>query len=69
MRDMFVIDWIFGHHKKESFWGRSQREGQRYADHSLYDNHRSSYGGYNHDDYARRDFDDDLDSGMYDDGF
>lgn len=68
MRDMFVFDWLFGHHhKKESFWERSQRENQRYACHS-HDRYREC-GGYSNNDYAQQDFDDDLDSGMFGDDF
>lgn len=52
IRDMFVFDWLFGHHKKGSF-GEHQRENHPYA--------------YSHNDYAQQDFDDDLDSGMFDD--
>ncbi len=70
MRDMMVFDRLFGHHKKESFWERRQRESKRYANHShKYDNgggYRSSYGTT---DYVQQDFDDDLDSGMFDDDF
>lgn len=69
MRDMMVFDWLFGHRKKRSFGEKHQRESQRYTDNS----HRDDYGGrnvgYNHNDYAQQDFDDDLDSGMFDDDF
>ena len=68
MRDMFVFDWLFGHHKKGSC-GEHQRGNNHYADHSYSDDYYSNgYGGYNsHNDYAQQDFDDDLDSGMFDD--
>lgn len=70
LRDMFVFDWLLGHRKKESFWERSQRESWHYDNHSS----RNEYGGggyshYYHNDYAQQDFDDDLDSGMFDDDF
>lgn len=69
MRDIFVFDWLFGHHKKESFW-EHQRENNHYSEHSLNDDCCSSgYVGYSHNDYAQQDFDDDLDSGMFDDDF
>ena len=62
---MFVLDWLFGHHKKESFVERSQGGNHCYTDYS----HNDDYycGGYNRNDYAQQDFDDDLDSGMFDD--
>lgn len=84
MRDMIVLDWLFGRRKKESFWEQSQRESGRYADNPC-DNSRDSWscGGYDyngyHDydqqdfvdyhDYGQQDFDDDLDSGVFDDDF
>ncbi|MCM1377698.1 MAG: hypothetical protein NC097_02645 [Clostridium sp.] len=66
MRDMFVFDWLFGHRKKESFWERSQSENQRFTDHYRQDDYNS---GYNYNDYVQQDFDDDHDSGMFDDDF
>ncbi len=69
MRDMFVFDWLFGHRKKESFWGQNRRENP-YINDSHDDYHSSS--GNNHcsnNDYFQLDFDDDLDSGMCDDDF
>lgn len=70
MRDMLVFDWLFGHYKKESFWERSQRESQRYDNHSSQYEHRGgSYSNYSHEDYAQQDFDDVLDAGMFDDDF
>ncbi|MCM1140303.1 MAG: hypothetical protein NC453_17180 [Muribaculum sp.] len=69
IRDMFVFDWLFGHRKKESFWGHRQRESQLYADHSNHDDHNGGYSNYSHNDYIQQDFDDDLDSGMFDDDF
>lgn len=69
IRDMFVLDWLFGHHKKESFWERSQRESQRYADYSHKNDYNSNYSSCNNNDYLQQDFDDDLDSGMFDDDF
>lgn len=69
IRDMFVLDWLFGHHKKESDWERNQGENNRHTDYSHYNNDYNStnYDGYSHNDYAQQDFDDDLDSGMFDD--
>jgi len=68
IRELFVFDWISGHHKKESFWEQRQRESQRYNSHSSLDEYGGSgYGHYHHNDYAQQDFDDDLDFGMYDD--
>lgn len=70
IRDMFVFDWLFGHRKKESFWERSQREQQRFDNKSFHDEYSDrSYNHYHHNDYAQQDFDDDLDSGMFDDDF
>ena len=70
MRDMFVLDWLFGHHKKESFGERSQSENHRYTGYSHSgDYHSGGYGGYSRNDYAQQDFDDDLDAGMFDDDF
>lgn len=76
LRDMFVLDWLFGKHKKESFGERSQGENNRHTDCHHNDNHHSGgysdydgYSGYGGDDYARQDFDDDLDAGMFDDDF
>lgn len=67
MRDIFVFDWLFGHHKKESFWERRQRESQRYDRRRQDDYGRGNGSGYGHNDYVGQDFDDDLDSGMFDD--
>lgn len=68
IRDLFVLDWLFGHHKKESFREQRQRKSQRYDSHSSLDEYGSGgYGYYHHNDYAQQDFDDDLDSDMYDD--
>lgn len=67
IRDMFVFDWLFGHHKKGSF-GEHQRKNNHHADNSYSgDRHSSGYGGYSRNDYAQQDFDDDLDSGVFDD--
>ncbi len=65
MRDMMVFDWLFGHRKKESFWEQRQGESQRYANHNRHDDYRN----YSNNDYVQQDFDDDLDSGMFDDDF
>lgn len=65
--DMFVFDWLFGRHKQEFFWERSQRENQHYTDHS-HDGHHD-YAGYSNNDYVQQDFDDYLDSDMFDDDF
>lgn len=67
--DMFVFDWLFGHRKKESFGERSQRKKQRYTNHSHHDNCNGGYSNNTHIDYAQQDFDDALDSGMFDDDF
>lgn len=68
IRDLFVLDWLFGHHNKESFREQRQRKRQRHDSHSSLDEYGGSgYGHYQHNDYAQQDFDDDLDSGMYDD--
>lgn len=69
LRDMFVFDWLFGHRKKVSFWERTQRESQCYTDNYRDDNQNSVYSSYSHHDYAQQDFDDDLDSGIFDDDF
>lgn len=67
IRDMFVFDWLFSHHKKGSC-GERQRENNHYTDHLRNDDcHSIGYGGYRHNDYAQQDYDDDLDSGMFDD--
>lgn len=80
IRDMIVLDWLFGRHKRDSFWERGQRGSGRYAD-DLRDGW--SCGGYDsngyhdygrHDfadycDYGQHDFDDDMDSGLFDDDF
>jgi len=65
IKDMFVFDWLFGHRKKESLWEQPQQESQRYDSHSSHDD--GGYSHYHHNDYAQQDFDDDLDSGMFDD--
>ena len=68
IRDMIVLDWLFGHHNKESFRDRGQSENHRYTDYSHNDDyHCSGYEDYGRNDYAQQDFDDDLDSGMFDD--
>ena len=70
IRDMFVFDWLFGHSKKKSFWEQRQREIQRYSSHSshdVYDGNDNSHFQNHYDDYVQQNFDDDLDSGMYDD--
>lgn len=71
LRDMLVLDWLFGLHKTESNGERSLLESGHYTDYSSYDNDYtcSDYGGYGGGDYAQQDFDDDLDSGMFDDDF
>ena len=70
MRDMFVLDWLFGHHKKESSGESSQGESQRYTDFSDNDDYLpGGFDDYSQNDYARQDFDDDLDAGMFDDDF
>ncbi len=69
IRDIFVFDGLFGHRKKESFWERRQRECQRYSDHSHHDDYDGGYSNYSHNDYIQQDFDDDMDSGMFDDDF
>lgn len=69
LHDMFVFDWLFGHRKKESFCEHRQRESHRYINHSNHDDCRSGNGVYSHYDYAQQDFDEDLDSGMFDDDF
>ncbi|MCM1518905.1 MAG: hypothetical protein NC117_09715 [Pseudoflavonifractor sp.] len=67
MRDMFVLDWLFGHRKKELFWERNRRENHYVNDsHGDYCSGRD-YSRYGNDGYAQQDFDDDLDSGMFDD--
>lgn len=68
IRDMFVLDRLFGLRKKVSFWERSQREQQRFDNKSFHDEYSDrSYSHCHHNDYAQQDFDDDLDSGMYED--
>lgn len=70
MRDIFVFDWIFGHRKKESLWEGSRKESQRYDSHSSCDEYGGGgYSRYHYNDYAQQDFDDDLDSGVFDDDF
>lgn len=68
IRDIFVFDWMFGHRKKESFLEQRQRDSQRYDRQSSLDEYGGGgYSHYHHNDYAQQDFDDDLDSGMFDD--
>lgn len=68
MRDMFVFDWLFGHCKKESFWERGQRENRRYTGDFHHDDSVSNdYNNYSYIDSAQQDFDDDIDSSMFDD--
>lgn len=55
--------------RKESFWERRQWESQHFTDQYRHDDHNSGYNGYSRNDYAQQDFDDDLDSGMFDDDF
>ncbi len=70
IRDMFVFDRLFVNHKKESLREQRQRENQRYDSHSSIDEYGGSgYGHYHHNDNAQQDFDDDLDSGIFDDDF
>lgn len=69
IRDMQVFDWLFGHRKKESFWEQRQRKNQRYANQNHHNDYRDGYNSYGINDYAQQDFDDDLDSGMFDDDF
>lgn len=69
MRDMMLFDWLFGHRKKESFGEKRQRESRRYDDHFHKDDHYSGYRSHGYNDYAQQYFDDDLDSGMFDDDF
>lgn len=50
--------------------GTESREQQRFDNKSSHDEYSdSSYSHYHHNDYAQQDFDDDLDSGMFDDDF
>lgn len=68
LRDMIVFDWLFGHHEKKSFGSHDQRMNNSYTDYMHdYDSGCTNYGGYDNDDFVQRDFDDDLDSGMFDD--
>lgn len=68
--DMLVFDWLFGYRKKKFFWERSQREQQRFDNKSHHDEYSDrSYSQYHHNDYVQLDFNDDLDSGMFDDDF
>lgn len=70
IRDMFVFDWLFGLRKKESFWERSQSERHRFDSKSHHDEYSDrSYSHYHHNDCAQQDFDDDLDSCLFDDDF
>ena len=68
LRDIFVLDWLFGRHNKESFGGRSTGESNRATDCPHNDDYNSGgHSGYGSYDYAQQDFDDDLDAGMFDD--
>ena len=68
MRDMIVIDWLFVQHKKNSSVKRSRREKRRHNDYQHNDDYRHrGHGGHSHNDHVQQDFDDDLDSGMFDD--
>ncbi|MBO5053001.1 MAG: hypothetical protein J6C44_02050 [Muribaculaceae bacterium] len=50
--------------------GRNQGESHRYPYYSHdEDSHNDGYGSSSRNDYARQDFDYDLDSGMFDDDF
>ena len=69
LRDMFVFDWLFGHREKAYFGEQRQKESQRYANQNYHDDYRDNYCSYSNNDYAQQDFDDDLDSGMFDDDF
>ena len=69
IRDMLVFDWFFGHRKMKSFWVRSQRENQRYTNHTHHDNCNGGYSNNSLIEYAQQELDDDLDSGMFDDDF
>ncbi|MCM1437553.1 MAG: hypothetical protein NC194_06630 [Prevotella sp.] len=67
---MFVFDFLFGHHNKESFGVHRQREDHRFTDNYCHDDdYNSSYSGYSNNDYDQQDFDDELDSDMFDDDF
>ena len=71
VRRMIVLDWLFGGRNNGSNRSHSHsgREWNDYTDYSHDDG--CGYGGYMdyRDDYARQDFDDDLDCGMFDDDF
>ncbi|HJE39852.1 MAG TPA: hypothetical protein K8V47_08870 [Candidatus Amulumruptor caecigallinarius] len=68
IRDMFVFDWLFGHRKKD--FGSHHQNDCRHNNYSHNDDyHSTNYGGYHRNDYAQQDFDDDLESGMFDDDF
>ncbi len=69
IRDLFVLDRLFSHHYKESFWMRSQRENQRHTNNYHHNDYNSGYSYNTHIDYVQQDFDDDLDSGIFDDDF
>ncbi len=69
MRDMLVFDWLFEYHKKESFLGCNRKETSSVnGSHDVFHSD-GLYNNYSNDDYSQPDFDDDLDSDMYDDDF
>lgn len=48
LRDMFVMNWLFGHSKNESFKGHHHSDKHRYNDYSHDHNddyHNGGYGG------------------------
>lgn len=65
---MLVFDRLFGHRKTECFWERSQSEQQHFGNQSFHDVYNpSSYSHYGHSEYAQQNFDDDLNSDIFDD--
>lgn len=67
---MLVFDWLFGHSKEESVWKQRQRECQCYDNHSSLNEYGDSgYSHFHHSDYEPQDFDNDLDSEIFDDNF
>lgn len=70
IRDMIVIDWLFGHHRRSPFGDCNQGDSSSYTGRTHNDDHNcGGFVGPDYNDYALQDFEDDLDSDMFDDDF
>lgn len=68
MKYMLVYDWLFGHHRDDTYGTHRSSGHQHYTD-CFHDDCGCGCDLYDHEDYIQQDFDDDLDWDMLDDDF